>query len=38
MKPGGPDLIGGPGALQSVASAYAAIALVALTAINFWKP
>ena len=34
----GPDLIGGPGALHSVASAYAAIAFVALTVVNAGRP
>src|ERR1700730_18574106 len=35
----GPDLIGGrPGALHSVASTYAAIALVALTVVNAGRP
>jgi len=35
-RPG--SLIGGPGALHSVASAYAAVALVALTVVNAGRP
>src|SRR4030081_4155428 len=35
-RPG--SLIGGPGALHSVASGYAAIALVALTVVNAGRP
>src|SRR3979490_3320198 len=35
-RPG--SLIGGPGALHSVASAYAAVALVALTVVKVWRP